>query len=86
MNNAEKTAKEIDRTLKEWCDGYCLIAFDALSGEPIMALDARDCKTEMALNAAVGGFLAQGGIGAMKARMKAAAEAQQQPPPPTPEE
>ncbi len=71
MTNAQKNVREINRMLQEYCDGYVLVAFNPKDQEPMMAVSANDAKTEIALNAAIGGLLQNGGVGALQDQIRA---------------
>lgn len=70
MTKAEQTAKRLDQILQEHLDGHLLIGFHPGTNEPILCLDARDSKVELALQAMLHGVMAQGGIGGLKAQMQ----------------
>ena len=77
MTNAQKNLLNIDRMLQEHCDGYILVAFNPKDQETLMAVSAKDAKTETALNALMGGILSSGGVGALQDQIRRAqAEAQ----------
>jgi hypothetical protein len=70
MNTADQTAKRLDQILKEHCDGYVLVAFDPGSGEPIIACEAKDIKTRIALTSILSGIMCQGGVDGLLAQLQ----------------
>ena len=70
MTNAHKNIRQIEKILNQYSDGWFFVGFDPLSGESMMAAAAPDHRTEIALNALMGGLLQNGGVGALKERTK----------------
>lgn len=68
MTKGEKTIKDIERFLNQHCDGFALVAFHPVSGEPMIAASGADIKTKIALNTLLSSVIGQGGVAAYCAR------------------
>jgi len=79
MSNAQKTAKKIKQFLDQYSDGYLLIAFNPTDGTPIVLIEFADGKTEVAINSLASGVISQGGVGPVRAQIKAQEQASQDP-------
>jgi hypothetical protein len=77
MNTPDQTAKRLDQILREHCDGFILVAFDPVSQEPIIACEAKDPKTRIALTSIMSGIMCQGGVDGLLAQL----ERKNKPPP-----
>ncbi len=70
MTDAQRTVREINRMLAEYSDGFFFCGFNPKDGEPILAVEAKDAKTIMALNNTLFGVLQSGGVEAMQNQIK----------------
>lgn len=70
MTNSEKNVADIERFLNQYGDGWFFVGFNPKDGEPMMACSAPDAKSEIALNALLNSVLSNGGVGALRERMK----------------